>query len=491
MAKHSKGDTHFTGQVKVLLQKIYGHSSLKNSVLESAVEYYDSYESIQIRKNELSEEIEILSTKSDKKSISVKAKLIREQKEYLNKLSSEKYERYNYLHTICSNILSLCEGDTLTESNRKSAQLLGTIQLLSPTEGKNLAMINEMNKPLYKGVLALRLLDQICLNDSLPNAYVSQILDKEKFVNYENLATENKTLYQHFVEYVKIPVLMAAILQDIGTHHPEAQKIIQDSEEGKDSSRNLVVATRKMLLQINYRETIKYVVDGMGTDIYKGNSKVERDQFNKLEEAKLKFLKYLIKDGVQAKQGLGNLLKVPQLYVSMLFSTKKTYNYKLLPKIYQALYQNAERGVCRKDIVDLLYKITGMFPQGYGVTYIPENVEGKVIYEYGVVSHLYPENPEEPICRAATKNLSFIDCGYDVTIKKNYNLYYADTVKKFAMISKERLNEILELLASNYEERQDLDLLPRCWAPMEYFSRKPYQKLWNKPLATIVPNKLS
>ena len=239
---------------------------------------------------------------------------------------------------------------------------------------------------------------------------------------------------------------------------------------------------RQALLQTNYRETIKYIVDGIGSDIYVGNSKAERDKFNKLEEEKLKFLKYLIKDGVQPKQGLGNLLKVPQLYVSVIFSTKKAYNYKLLPKVYQALYQNAERGVCRKDIVDLLYMITGAFPQGYGITYIPENTEGKAIYEYGVVTHLYPEHPEQPICRAATKNLAFIDCGYDITIKKNYNLYYAETVKKFSQISKERLNEILELLASNYEERQTLDLLPRCWIPTEYFSRKPYQKLWNKPL---------
>ncbi len=52
--------------------------------------------------------------------------------------------------------------------------------------------------------------------------------------------------------------------------------------------------------------------------------------------------------------------------------------------------------------------------------------------------------------------------------------------KKIAKLSKERLNEILELLASNYQERQQLDLLPRCWHANEFFSVKAHQKLWNR-----------
>lgn len=52
--------------------------------------------------------------------------------------------------------------------------------------------------------------------------------------------------------------------------------------------------------------------------------------------------------------------------------------------------------------------------------------------------------------------------------------------KKIASLSKERLNEILELLSSNYKERQELDLLPRCWHANEFFSVKINQKLWNK-----------
>lgn len=481
MSTYSKGDTNFTGQLKILLGKIYGRSPLKDSVLERAIAYYDLREFIQEKLDELARNIAELKKKADDKSSIRIIKLEREQREYHQELAFERHERFQHLHTICLEILELSEGENFDDTNRKSAQVLGTIQLLSPTEGKKIATTNEVSKPLYKGILTLRLLDQLCLNKLMPNSYIDQILKNEEFSAYVNLATENKETYQKFVELVKIPVLMAALLQDIGNYHPEAQKIMLGSDGKKDGFRTLDVEERKALLQINYRETVKYLVDGVGAAMYIGNSKVDRDKFNKKENNKLQFIKYLLKSSVQPKLGLGNLLKIPQIYTSIILSTKESYNYKLLPKVYQALYQNAERGICRKDIVDLLYKITGAFPQGYGVTYIPSDIDENVRYEYGVVTQLYPENPEEPICRSATRNLTFIGHGHDMLIKRSCNLYYVETAKKFSTISKERLNEILELLSSNYQERQSLDLLPRCWQPTEYFSMKNNQKLWNRP----------
>jgi hypothetical protein len=480
MSTYSKGDTNFTGQVKTLLSKIYGTSPLKDSVLDRAITYYDLRDFTQLKLDSFVRNITDLKAKPDDKSANRIIKLEREQKEYHRELAFERNERFKHLHDICLEILELSEGENVAETNRKSAKLLGTIQLLSPTEGKKVAIVNETNKPLYKGILALRLLDELCLKKLLPNSYIDQLLQQLGSVSYVNLAIENNELYQNFIDRVKIPVLMAAIIQDIGNYHPEAKKIILGKNSQYDHFRSLDVDERKALLQVNYRETVKYLVDGIGSTMYLGNSKAEREQFNKTEANKLLFIKYLLKGSVQPKLGLGNLLKVPQIYASIVLSTKESYNYKLLPKVYQALYQNAERGVCRKDIVDLLYKITGAFPQGYGITYIPNDSDDNVRYEYGVVTQLYPENADEPICRSATRNLAFIGYGHDMVINKNCNLYYVDTAKKFSLISKERLNEILELLSSNYQERQSLDLLPRCWQPTEYFSIKNHQKLWNR-----------
>jgi hypothetical protein len=96
------------------------------------------------------------------------------------------------------------------------------------------------------------------------------------------------------------------------------------------------------------------------------------------------------------------------------------------------------------------------------------------------VSQFYPSHPEEPICRQVTKKLSFISFGQDIHVIKESNLYFVETAKRFSRVSKKRLLEILEQLVSNFEERKELDILPRCWLPNDYFSVKNHQKLWNR-----------
>ena len=101
-------------------------------------------------------------------------------------------------------------------------------------------------------------------------------------------------------------------------------------------------------------------------------------------------------------------------------------------------------------------------------------------YEYAVVNRLYPSVPEQPLCRIATRKLTFIGYGHNIEVEIKNNLYFPQMAKKLASLSKERLNEILELLSSNSQERKKLDLLPRCWHANEFFSVKEHQKLWNK-----------
>ena len=480
MSKHVTGDTKFTEQVKILLNKIYGRSPLKDSVLERAIAYYDLEQFSDRKLDKLEKDLANLKQVDSAKSQEKIVNLERDQREYLQELRFERNDRSQHLQQICREIIELCEGENFTETNRKSAQLLGTIQLLAPTEGSKVALINERSKPLYKGVLTLRLLDEICVKKLLPDSYLVQELAEVSMFNFKELRSENEAAYRQFIDRVKVPVLMAAILQDIGNYHPDAHQIMFGIDGKKDNFRTLEIEERKALLQVNYRETLKYLLNGIGVPMYLGNSKTERDNFNKVETDKLRFIKQLLKTSVNPKLGIGNLLKIPQIYTSIVLSTKASYNYKLLPKVYQALYQNAERGSCSRDIVDTLYQITGDFPQGFGVVYIPSDVEQEMRYEYAIVSQLYPENANEPRCRMATRSLTFIGYGHDLVVKRTCNLYFVETAKTFSTISKERLNEILELLSSNYLERKKLDLLPRCWQPGEYFSRKDNQKLWNR-----------
>ena len=453
MVKASVHKTHYTGQAQVLLAKIYGRSILNDSVLERAIDYFEHNEFVATDES------------------------ITPESEELNRL--QQIDRHNHLQSLCHEILSLVEGDSFEESNRKSAQLLGTLQLISPTEGNKIAENNDLSKSLYKAILSLRLLERLLLDNAVNDPYITQVMSRFDGKPYADLDVAERLC---FTDLVKMPLLMAALLQDIGHYHAQAQHILRGEDGNKDPYRTLPIEDRKKLLQINQKQTISYIINGLGIPNYVGNSRAERDQFYIDEQLKHQFVRKLIQSSPKAKQGVGNLLKVPQIYVSIILSTKDTYNYKVLPKVYQVLNKHAELGACSQKAVDALYQITGMFPQGYGVIYMPVDTMGNHgdCYEYAIVNRLYPPNPMQPLCRIATRRLTFICYGHNIEILKQNNLYFPEMAEKVAKLSKERLNEILLLLASNYKDRQQLDLLPRCWHAKEYFSVKKHQKLWNK-----------
>jgi len=453
MATHSLHQTHYSCQIQVLLSKIYSRDKPNDSILEQAISFFEDNnfvatdEEVSPRRQEL--------------------------------LQLESTKRYNHLLSICYEILDLTEGNSFDESNRKSAQLLGTIQLITPTEGKKIAIHNEQNRGLYKAVLSIRLLDKLLFDGGLSAPHIINTLAEFSDNTFDPF---NEKLQERINEQLKVPLIMAALLQDIGHYHGEAQKILLGGNGQENPFRTLDIESRQKLLQINYKQTLKYIIDGLAAPAYVGSSKKDRDRFVIDEKAKALFLQQLVKSSFKPKLGIGNLLKVPQIYASIIFSTKDSYNYKVLPKVFQVLNKNAELGACSKKIVDALYDITGMFPQGYGVIYMPVGGMGEQgnCYEYAIVNRLYPPDPEQPLCRIATRKLAFVGYGHNIEVNKANNLYFPHMAKKLASLSKERMNEILELLSSNYKERQKLDLLPRCWHTDEFFSVKKNQNLWNK-----------
>ena len=190
----------------------------------------------------------------------------------------------------------------------------------------------------------------------------------------------------------------------------------------------------------------------------------------------------LLKNAVKPEHGIGNLLKIPQIYTSVVLSTKSSFAYDTLPKVALVLEKGVEKGVYSKVAVDALICITGVFPQGFGVTYIPKDSDRQDLdrYEYAIVTGLYPADIRQPICRMVTRNLTYNVSAQGCVISVENNLYYAPARKKLEKISEERLLEILSKLVSNFEERKNMPLLPRCWHPDEYFSYVKNQNLWNK-----------
>jgi hypothetical protein len=215
---------------------------------------------------------------------------------------------------------------------------------------------------------------------------------------------------------------------------------------------------------------------------YIGNSKQERTDFVRNQEEKLRFTRTLLIDAIKPKLGVGDLIKIPQIYASVIFSSKQNHNYLDLPKAGLVITRAAEGGAISKVFAECLVSIVGHFPQGYGITYIPKDDDMKDMerYEYAIVTELNPADPYIPRCRVATRNLNFISSGHTNSVNMENNLYFSSAKKKLEKVNPARLEEILRKLASNFEERKKLDLIPSYWNPYGFFCYIKLQNLWNK-----------
>jgi hypothetical protein len=480
-------DSYTTIQVRSLLERLYGTSPKKDSLLERALDFFlqsaEIQEKMEAFNTQISEEKILVAAakKSDKAKLENMLSLTqRALQDYQQSIKVAANLRHTELRLFCHEILALTEGETREETLRKTAHVLGTIQLITPVEGQYVQSSNEKNKPLYRAILALRLLDEVVISKQLQNEHINSYLSDVSIEKYFKFNQMHPEQYQGYVENVKVAVLMSALLEDIGSYHHDAQQIIYGSGGDKDPYRVMDAKERKELLTITLRENLSYIEYGLGLLSYIGNSREDKLVFDKNEAKKNAFIKGLFKNSIHPKQGIGNLLKVPQIYASIIMSTKENYSYKVLPQVYNVLNLNAERGFCSANVVASLYKITGMFPQGYGIAYLPLGSDGNDMefYEFAIVNQLYPEHPQQPMCRQATKNLTYLRSGNNVTINIENNMYFKKSAQKLLKVSKERLLQILRLLVSNFDERKDLDIIPRCWEPNDYFTVKDNQNLW-------------
>ncbi|PKM19968.1 MAG: hypothetical protein CVV11_00120 [Gammaproteobacteria bacterium HGW-Gammaproteobacteria-15] len=477
------GKSTYSKLVSTLINRICDTTAVADSLYEQAVQYFQQAVAQQAEKTELEQQVFLFENRQkqvNKRDLALVERNLQqaqnERQTFQQARNEEASTRMAALKKICLDILELCQGESQEDTHMNSAKLLGTIQLLSPTEGKHVAASNQKSKHLYKAILSLRLLDKLLADGELNNAYVQQRYQASKGLKAA------KDEYDPFRDDVQVPLLMAALLQDIGNCHPEALLILKGADGKADEFRVLENDERLALLQISYRESLKYITQGLGLDKYSGNSREERDQFIKLEGERQNFVLTLLKNAIKPEHGIGNLLKIPQIYTSVVLSTKSSFAYETLPKVALVLEKGVEKGVYSKVAVDALLSITGIFPQGFGITYIPKDSDRQDLdrYEYAIVTGLYPADIRQPVCRMVTRNLTYNVSAQGCIVSIENNLYYPQARKKLERISEERLLEILSKLVSNFEERKNMPLLPKFWRPDEYFSYVKNQNLWNK-----------
>ncbi|RDV24703.1 hypothetical protein DXV75_13150 [Alteromonas aestuariivivens] len=472
--KINSPDSNYTQQIKNIIEVVFPKDSGFGSVYEDARHYFGVTPS-------LIDEIRQLKARIDDyqaadKNTPLVDELKRKLKTCRAKLEDERIARLHRIRQIALQILELSEGDTYEETQHLSAKFLGTIMLTTRGAVPNFQRYHQRLKPLYKVVLGLRLTDKLIADEIISHPYLFNY--REALSRYQG----NRHWRERWQEEVAIPLVMGALLQDIGLQSPTALDILHGEDRDKDEFRVLDNDERKRLLKLNYHYTLDYLKNGLGIPGYVGNDRTERDAFIARHKAANEFMIEVVKDAFVSKSGIGELLKIPQIYVSILLSTKPDYSRKSLPKGYMLIEQLAKKGSLNAALAEAFIKIVGYFPQGFGITYIPRNEKGfeREQYECAIVTQLNPEHPAEPVCRAVTRNLTYISSGGDEVIRRSSNLFFPANRKKLMRIGRERLQEIMSLLSKDFNPEDVDELIPSYWEPSNFFATKKHQNLWNK-----------
>lgn len=395
-----------------------------------------------------------------------------------NQLQRAQQRRYGQLQLICEQLLELTEGNTNAETILRSSRMLGTIQLLAPSEGDAAYLLQQKYKPFYKAVLSLRLLDHLLHRQLITNSYILRKYQQQQ----ELLQIDAKSAYQPFRDDVQIPLLMAVLLQDVGHYHPQALLMLQTDGQHPNYRRQFSPPQRDAFVELTQQASLRFLLKGIGSPQYRGNSRSDRDAFLQREQEKLAFTATLLRASQTPGNGVGNLLRLPQVYASAVLPGRARYVYEALPKVALILKNGARQGHYDERMVDQLLTITGVFPQGYGIVYLPLDSAGEPAerYEFAIVNSLYPPSPETPLCRSVTRAMRYRTSGPNLTVSIAQNLYFKPARQQLNQIPIPRLQQILSKLSADFEPAQLRKFLPRCWHPDQFFAEPKHQNLWNK-----------
>lgn len=478
---------NYQEQIRVLLNKLDGRTKHKSSVFEQAETYFLTINDVLSKKAAIKKKIDALkklipTIKDERSKQSHYTSFCSLKDEYSAVVEQQKKERLvrlNNLYNVCDQILEITQGRTFDESINKISRLLGTIQLLSPISGPSVARTNQRHKHLYRAVLALCLVNEAVRQGYRTSDYANAIIGSRKSFDPYSIAITEPEFYQEYKERLLLPVLMAAILQDIGLYHPDAKAILYGEENLLNPFRRLDNTQRDALLKINYGEGLKYIAGGIGIPAYKkDDTELSEAEFEHIEKAKLGFARLIMKSWVKPKDGVGNLLKVPQVYTSIVLATHENYQYALLPKAFAILNKHVEIGMCDKAIVDMLRKILGDFPQGYGIVYVPNNSKSASAekYELAIVNAIYPKSPTRPNCRAATRKLKYVRNGDNFPMQEDDNLFFPEAQKQLEYLNSEKIQEIINQISGDVSNRDDR--IPNHWDPTNFFNSFETINIW-------------
>ena len=375
-------------------------------------------------------------------------------------------------------ILRITEGSHKTETLTRTARLLGCLLLIVPASGRRWRELQFGYKLLYRAALSLRLLDHALEHKLLQEPQLQQYFE-------QRIYDDDNCPYRLNVQ---LPLVIAVMLLDAGQLEPEAVSLLVGYTGDLDTTRALSPTEREEYLKRSQQATNQLVSTALDILPYKGNSKREKQQHQQLELARLALIRQFTQ--LQAASGsmLGNILKIPQVYSSMVLPGRQRYSYDALPKASLLLKDSVSRGQLHGLLVQHFLRITGIFPQGFGIAFTPARQDNNLPekYELAIVNQLYPLKMSEPLCRIVSRNLQYRRSGQNCVVSMEHNLYFKPARERLAVIPSERLQEILTKLSADWQPGQLRRYIPRCWQPEQFFEKPEHQNLWNN--ATLRQN---
>lgn len=371
---------------------------------------------------------------------------------------------------LAEKILGLTEGSSSSETLTRSARILGCLQLTAPTSPRRWRELQFGYKVLYRACLSLRLLEH-----GLQRGLFTEPVLQQHFAQRDSGNPDCPYRLN-----VQLPLVVAVMLLDAGQLDAAAQRLLTGYSGELDSRRALTDSERAEYLQLTQAAS-RQLHQALQVLPYRGNDKLQRQQHQRTEQQRLALLRHLLQQHADGASLLGNLLKIPQVYSSMVLPGRQRYVYEALPKASLLLKDSARRGQLNSTLVEHFLQITGVFPQGFGIAFTPQQHDGsqQEKYELAIVNQLYPPNIAEPLCRVVSRNLQYRRGGHNCQISIAHNLYFKPARERLATIPKQRLQDILTQLSADWQPGQIRSFIPRCWHPEQFFQQAEHQNLWN------------
>ncbi|MGJ8678939.1 hypothetical protein [Paraglaciecola sp.] len=480
-----KFNSNYTIAVDTVVKAISGKARGQKSLFKQAEEYFEKEPENRAKLQDLNDQVATLQAELDATPLfkfKPKIKLLeleKLEKELEKEKSLQNKARLIRLHNaidVCLRLLSLTEGGEFDETQLKSSKYLATILLFSPGEGKRLAELHQSLKPSYRAVLSLRLLDKLLAGKGLKNTHILGHYDAQ--TRYEIGKPDNV----NFTQSIALPIMFAAIFQEIGLLHPKVSAILEGLEGNLDRYRTLDKAERTQVAKFTNQYTLEYLEQGLGLQQDIVGSTQDVKAFKEAEEKRIQFQLTLVKDANSTKSGTSEIIRIPQIYTSIIFPTKREFSKSTLPNASVLIAQLASKKKISTQVANAFISIVGKFPMGYGVVYLPRDARGIELnhYEYALVVGLNPAKVDEPNCRLVSRNLLFSEYGKNEVIEASRNMHYEKARKKLERIDPKKLLEIRQTLTHKFDPKKAQQLIPLYWEGYNYFIVEGYQNLWNQ-----------